>query len=42
MGIAGLPEDCNDIGMLLAGAKEAKKRAQQGSSPIVLLKDIQS
>lgn len=41
MGIAGLPEDCNDIGILLAGAKEAKKRAQQGSSPIVLLKDLQ-
>ncbi len=42
MGIAGLPEDCNDIGILLAGAKEAKKRAQQGSSPIVLLKDIRT
>ena len=40
MGIAGLPEDCNDLGILLAGAKEAKKRAQQGSSPIVLLKDM--
>lgn len=40
MGIAGLPEDCSDIGLLLAGAKEAKKRAQQGSSPIVLLKDM--
>lgn len=40
MGIAGLPEDCSDIGILLSGAKEAKKRAQTGSSPIVLLKDI--
>lgn len=41
MGIAGLPEDCGDIGVLLAGAKEAKRRAQMGSSPIVLFKDLQ-
>lgn len=40
MGIAGLPEDCSDMGVLLAGAKEAKRRAQAGSSPIVLFRDI--
>ncbi|HEY9785122.1 MAG TPA: DUF4388 domain-containing protein [Candidatus Obscuribacterales bacterium] len=40
MGIAGLPEDCQDMGVLLAGAKEAKRRAQQGSSPIVLFRDL--
>lgn len=40
MGLACLPEDCQDMGVLLAGAKEAKRRAQQGSSPIVLFRDL--
>jgi hypothetical protein len=35
IGIASVPEDCRDISMLLAAAKEAKRRAKQSGSPIV-------
>lgn len=41
-GIAGIPEDCRDIGLLLSAAKVAKNVAQQSDFPIVMFKDLQA
>lgn len=40
MGIAGIPEDCAELGVLLSAAKEAETRAKQGASPIVAYRDL--
>lgn len=41
-GIAGIPEDCIDMGLLLTAAKTSKLMAQSNSYPIVMFKDLQS
>ena len=41
-GIAGLPEDSKDVGLLLSAAKVAKKVAQTSAIPIVMFKDLQA
>ncbi len=41
-GIAGVPEDCRDISLLLSAAKVAKNVAQQSEFPIVMFKDLQA
>ncbi len=41
-GIAGIPEDCRDISLLLSAAKVAKNVAQQSEFPIVMFKDLQA
>ncbi len=41
-GIAGLPEDCKDIGILLSAAKASKKAAQRSEFPIVMFKDLKA
>ncbi|MBI4533901.1 MAG: DUF4388 domain-containing protein [Candidatus Melainabacteria bacterium] len=40
VGVASIPEDCHDLGMLLAAAIEAKNRAKKGTSPVVLFRDV--
>ncbi|HEY9786082.1 MAG TPA: DUF4388 domain-containing protein, partial [Candidatus Obscuribacterales bacterium] len=37
-GIAGMPEDTKELGLLLAGARRAKNRAKESISPVVLLR----
>jgi hypothetical protein len=39
-GIAGLPEDCEHPGILLAAAYEAKNRGKEANSPITLYRDL--
>ena len=39
-GVAGIPEDCQDIGLMLAAAKAAKVVAQKNNYPIVMFKDM--
>ena len=41
-GIAGMPEDCMDMGLLLSAAKTSKLMAQSNTYPIVMFKDLQS
>lgn len=41
-GIAGVPEDCKDIGLLLSAAKVARKVAQTSAMPIVMFKDLKA
>lgn len=41
-GVAGLPEDCQDIGLLLSAAKASKKAAQRSEFPIVMFKDLKA
>jgi hypothetical protein len=41
-GIAGIPEDCRDVGLLLSAAKVAKNLAQQSDFPIIMFKDLQA
>lgn len=41
-GIAGVPEDCRDISLLLSAAKVAKNVAQQSEFPIIMFKDLQA
>jgi len=41
-GIAGMPEDCREIGLLLSAAKVAKNVAQQSDFPIIMFKDLQA
>jgi GGDEF domain-containing protein len=41
-GIAALPEDCKDIGLLLSAAKASKVAAQKSNSPVVMFKDMQT
>jgi hypothetical protein len=41
-GIAGIPEDCRDVGLLLSAAKVAKNVAQQSDFSIVMFKDLQA
>jgi GGDEF domain-containing protein len=41
-GIAALPEDCKDVGLLLSAAKASKLAAQKSSSPVVMFKDMQA
>jgi GGDEF domain-containing protein len=40
-GVAGVPEDCRDMGILLAAAKAAKQAAQINSTAVVLFKDLE-
>ncbi|MBU6453991.1 MAG: DUF4388 domain-containing protein [Cyanobacteria bacterium REEB67] len=40
-GIAGMPEDCRELGLLLSAAKASKQAAQMNSTPLVLFKDLQ-
>ncbi len=42
MGIAGIPEDCRDVGLLLSAAKVAKNVAQRSEFPIIMFKDLQA
>lgn len=42
MGIAGIPEDCRDVGLLLSAAKVAKNVAQKSEFPIIKFKDLQA
>jgi hypothetical protein len=39
-GVAGIPEDCHEIGLLLAAAKAAKVVAQKNNYPIVMFRDM--
>jgi GGDEF domain-containing protein len=39
-GIAALPEDSKDIGLLLSAAKVSKTAAQKSTSPVVMFKDM--
>lgn len=41
-GVAAVPEDCKDVGLLLSAAKVAKKVAQSSAMPIVLFKDLKA
>ncbi len=41
-GIAGIPEDCRDVGLLLSAAKVAKNVAQRSEFPIIMFKDLQA
>lgn len=41
-GIANVPEDCKDVGLLLSASKVAKKVAQSSAMPIVMFKDLQA
>ncbi|MBZ0189644.1 MAG: DUF4388 domain-containing protein [Candidatus Obscuribacterales bacterium] len=41
-GIAGVPEDCKEIGLLLSAAKVAKNVAQKSEFPIIMFKDLQA
>lgn len=41
-GIAGVPEDCRDMGLLLSAAKASKLVAQRNNYPIVMFKDMQA
>jgi hypothetical protein len=38
-GIAGVPEDCDDPGILLAAAREAKQLAKERKQPLVTFRD---
>jgi GGDEF domain-containing protein len=40
IGIAGVPEDCRDLPSLIAAAKEAKARAKQTSTAVVVCKNM--
>lgn len=40
LGVASVPEDCKDLGMLLAAAREAKNRAKEKNSQVVLYKEM--
>lgn len=39
-GVAGIPEDCDDPGYLLASAREAQRKASEGTLPVCLFKTI--
>ncbi|MBS2009188.1 MAG: DUF4388 domain-containing protein [Cyanobacteria bacterium SZAS TMP-1] len=39
-GIAAVPQDCRDLGLLLAAAKAAKLTAQRTNNPVMLWKDV--
>lgn len=41
MGIAAIPEDCHDLGLVLASACEAKNKAREKGVPFMLFKDLQ-
>ncbi len=41
-GIAGIPEDCREVGLLLSAAKVAKNIAQKSEFPIIMFKDLQA
>jgi len=40
IGVAGIPEDCKDLALLITAAKEARKRAKQSASAIMLFKNL--
>lgn len=40
-GVGSVPEDCTHMGVLLAGAKEAKERAKRSVSPVVLMRGLE-
>ncbi len=39
-GVGSVPEDCQDLGMLLAAIREAKSQSKQTQLPIVLFRDM--
>ncbi len=41
-GVAGIPEDCRDMGLLVSAAKASKLVAQRNNYPIVMFKDMQA
>ncbi len=41
-GIASVPDDCKDLGLLLSAAKVSKAAAQKSSTPVVMFKDMQA
>lgn len=41
-GIAGLPENCKNMGQLLSASGEAKKHAETSASPVILYQNIHS
>jgi len=41
-GVAGIPEDCRDMGILLSAAKASKLAAQKNNSPVLMFKDMQA
>jgi len=41
-GVAGMPEDCKETGLLLSAAKASKLVAQRNNYPIVMFKDMQN
>jgi len=41
-GIASMPDDCRDMGLLVSAAKAAKMVAQRNNYPIVMFKDMQA
>jgi|AGTN01.2.fsa_nt_gi FOG: GGDEF domain len=41
-GIAGVPGDCREVGLLLSAAKVAKNVAQKSEFPIIMFKDLQA
>lgn len=41
-GIAGIPGDCREVGLLLSAAKVAKNVAQKSEFPIIMFKDLQA
>jgi len=36
IGIAGIPEDCQDLGMLLSAAKDAMNTSKKTGNPVVI------
>jgi len=40
LGIANIPEDCQELGLVLAAAREARNRAKQTNVPVVLYRDV--
>ena len=41
-GIASMPDDCRDMGLLVSAAKAAQMVAQRNNYPMVLFKDMQA
>ncbi len=39
LGVASIPEDCRDLGLILAAAHEAKNHAKERKVPIILFRD---
>ncbi len=40
IGVAGIPEDCKDLGLLLSACKEANTQSKKSGRPVVVYRDI--